>query len=147
MLSKIKNNNLLKTATSTHSIGLYLFLIISLSVAWSTAKIIQKNYELQQQITMLEQQVSIQQQQNKNQQLKNLYYQTDTFLELGARKYFSKTLPGERVYVVPKSVALANTKPEQAPVAKPNTPKTHTKFIQNWLDWGNFLQGKNNQLD
>ncbi len=144
-IEKIKNNKTIQTFFSSRNLGLYLFLIISLSVAWSTAKIIQKNYELQKDITQLQQEVALQEQQNKNQALKNKYFETDTFLELGARKYFSKSLPGERIYSVPKDVAMANVKPMPSTILISKKTKTKAKVLQNWSDWLIFLQGKASQ--
>lgn len=143
MFEKIKNNTTIKTIFTSKNLGLYLFFIISLSVAWSTARIIQKNYELQKQITSLSQEVAIQQQTNDNQRLKNEYFKTDTFLELAARRYFLKSLPGEKMYAVPKEVALSYVKPvtlSPAEIAK--NKQQHSLFIKNWQSWINFFQGK-----
>ena len=146
MLEKIKNNTIIKTIFSSRNVGMYLFLIISLSVAWSTARIIQKNYELQKQIVSLSQEVAVQEQENINQRLRNQYYATDAFLELAARRYFLKSFPGERMYAVPKDVALANTKPEPENIASAKkNAKQYPFIIKNWQAWINFFQGKQNQ--
>jgi len=146
MLEKIKNNTIVKTVFSSRNVGMYLFLIISLSVAWSTARIIQKNYELQKQIVSLSQEVAVQEQENINQRLRNQYYATDAYLELAARKYFLKSFPGERMYAVPKEVALSYTKPEPESIATTkNNSKKYPFIIKNWQAWINFFQGKQNQ--
>ncbi|MCA9350155.1 hypothetical protein H6794_01150 [Candidatus Nomurabacteria bacterium] len=143
MFRKIKNNETLKELLSTKNLGLYLFLIVSLSVAWSTARIIQKNYDLQKQITTLSQEVSLQEQINQNQKLKNQYFETDAYLELAARKYFLKGLPGERLYAVPKEVAMSKIKPMPTQEQKQSNDLKNTPFfIQNWQNWFKFLQGQ-----
>jgi cell division protein FtsB len=143
MFQKIKNNETLKELLSTKNLGLYLFLIVSLSVAWSTARIIQKNYDLQKQITTLSQEVALQEQINQNQKLKNQYFETDAYLELAARKYFLKGLPGERLYAVPKEVAMSKiTAMPTQEKEQTNSPKKTLFFVKNWQDWLKFLQGQ-----
>ena len=44
MWQKLKNNQTLKNIFDTKNLGIYAIAIIALSVAWSSAKIIQKNY-------------------------------------------------------------------------------------------------------
>jgi cell division protein FtsB len=112
MLQKLKS--LIKHPT-THkllelrNIGLYVFGFMVLSVSWSGAKVIQVNYTLQKKIGVLQQQNEIKRLQNENDKLRNKYLETDQFLELAARRQFGLAAPGEKAYVVPKSVALANS--------------------------------------
>lgn len=119
--------------------------IVAFSVTWSSVRIIQKNYELEKAITSLEQEVAILDQQNQNQKLINQYYKTDTYLDLAARKYFSKGAPGEKLIVVPAEVA--NTYiikvPENQKTAA--SVKKVPKILQNLNAWGNFLSGKKQQ--
>jgi cell division protein FtsB len=141
MFSKIKNHPTFKMITDVRNLGLYLLVVITLSVAWSSVKSIQKNYEIEKQITTLTQQVEVLEQETQNQALKNDYYKTDAFLELAARKYFGKGLPGEQFISVSTEVADKYTHPEVAraeETAKANAKPT-PKIIQNWQDWFDFF--------
>jgi hypothetical protein len=139
MLQKIKNNPTLKMLINTRNIGLYLLVIITLSVSWSTIKAIQKNYDIEKQITTLTQEVDILDQETKNQALKNDYYRTDAFLDLAVRKYFSKALPGEQFISVPNQVADKYTHPEATASTDSKSSKPKPQIIQNWQDWINFF--------
>ena len=59
MFNKIKNNHIIKSIFSSQGLGLYLLVIIALSVTWSSIKIIQKNYGLEKQIVRIQQEVDI----------------------------------------------------------------------------------------
>lgn len=123
----------------TRNLGLYALVIIALSVTWSSIKVIQKNYGLEKQITVLQQQVDILNQQTKNLKLENQYYNTTAFLDLAARKYFGLANPGEKLILVPTEVAQKYIHPAPTSTSSsiPKKPKSH--FIQNLQDWTNFF--------
>lgn len=109
MKEKIKSitaNRIVKQLFDVRNIGLYIFGLIALSITWSGIKVVQTNYGLQKQIATLEQEAAISDLQNANLNLKNQYYQTDQFLELAARRQFGLALPGEKMLLVPKDIAL-----------------------------------------
>lgn len=142
MFTKLKVYLIKIFSINTHTIGLLVIVAIAVSVTYSSAKIIHKNYTLQQQITILQQQNQLQEQINVNQKLKNQYFTTDAYLELAARRYFNKSAPGERVVLVPESVANKHA----APPAEQNTVAIAASkdpwFINNWRAWADFLSGK-----
>ena len=139
MFQKIKNNQTLKMLLNTRNLGLYILLVITLSVTWSSIKAIQKNYEIEKQISALTQEVEVLTQETKNMALKNEYYKTDAFLELAARKYFGKALPGEQFISVPTAVADKYTHPEADVVQTTSTEKPKPQIIQNWQAWIDFF--------
>ncbi len=144
MIKKIKKIISNQDIFNSKNMSLVLFLIISLSVTWSTAKIIQKNYSLQQQINQLDQEVALQQQINQNQKIKNKYFETDSYLEIAARKYFQKSFPGEKLYIVPKEVALSKIKPLPAEKSGNESLSERSFIIKNWQSWINFVLGRQN---
>jgi cell division protein FtsL len=149
VLKKINKNKFVNSFLDSKSLLLYAVVIIALSVTWSSLKIIQKNFELQKQITEIQQKVDIQNQINKNQQLKNQYYKSDAYLDIAARKYFGKASPGENVIVIPKDVASSYVQPAKA---SENTDKKTTKsnqpqIIHNWQSWINFFLHREQNLD
>src|SRR5690606_11096947 len=90
-------------------LGLIVFCVIVLLVSWSGVRVIETNYELQQQIARMEEETKLLELENANKKLENEYYNTDQYLELQARKQFGKAAPGETVLIVPESVALAHS--------------------------------------
>ncbi len=87
-------------------VGQLLFLVIVLLISWSGVKVIQTNYSLQKQISVLKQQNKLQQLQNENLALQNQYYNSNQYLELSARQNFGLAAPGEKEIIVPRQVAL-----------------------------------------
>lgn len=139
-LKSIKNNSLLKQIFDIGNVGLYAFLAVALAVSWSSIGIIQKNYDLQKDITVSEQKVAILQQEVENQKLDNEYYKTDAFLEIAARRLLTRAAPGEKLIIVPKSVAATYiSPPEETPQSKETAKKDQTA---NWRAWFDFFLGK-----
>lgn len=134
MLQKLKQNTILKSLLDGRNLGLYAVAIVALSVTWSSAKAIEKNYALQKQITHIRQEVAIQEQENKNIALKNEYYKTDAYLELAARKYFGKAAAGETLLLVPRDVAKSYVHPTPA-VTNDQSTSSANRIIQNWQAW------------
>ncbi len=129
------------SSIDTRTIGLGAVLIVAISVTYSSAKIIHKNYQLEQQITILQQENSLQEQVNGNQKLTNEFYKTDAYLDLAARKFFNKAAAGETLVLVPEEVAIKFTTPVPDPTSNPNNKKAPT-FLTNWRTWIDFLGGK-----
>lgn len=142
MFVRLKTQLIKIFSINTHTIGLLVIAAIAISVTYSSAKIIHKNYTLQQQITMLKQQNQLQEQTNVNQKLKNQYYTTDAYLELAARRYFNKSVPGERVVLVPETVAKKHAAPKLDPTTAIISSSKDPWFIKNWRAWADFLSGK-----
>lgn len=148
MLDKIKNipEKLLSFVkkyqlSDPRTWGLIVFALISAAVTWSGAKAIQVNFDLQKQEVATAELNKVQQLKNQTQSLKNEYYKTDEYKELAARRLFGKAAPGEKVYVVPKDVALKYVSPEvtEPALAKPKNPLKLPKYQQNIQDWLDFF--------
>lgn len=126
------------------NIGLYIFALLVLSVTWSSAKVLQRNYELQKQVAVLEQQNRVAELQNQTIELRNKYLKSDEYVELEARRQTGKGLPGEQVLLVPKEIALQNTVPPlELPAATTSLDQsTRPWFAQNVRDWFDFFRGQ-----
>lgn len=148
MFEKIRNsinNKKLQQLLDPHNIALYIFGIIVLAIAWSGAKTVQNNYQLQKQITTLQQQNQLLALQNGNTFLKNQFYRTNTYLELSARQNLGLALPGEQVLVVPKSTAMKYVDPKLAKNKQPvqlQPNDTRSKYVKNLEAWRDFLLGR-----
>ena len=150
MLAKIKKipfSDYIKSLSDIRTVGLVIFCIIVLLVTWSGIKVVQTNYDLQKQISVMKQQNDVKKIENSNLALRNKYFETDDSLELVARKQFNKALPGETMVIVPKSVALAHSvEPtkgvsEKQPKLEDNGP-TYERNFNAWID---FLFKKKDQ--
>ena len=138
----------LKAAASSHwvrdmrDIRVVAFMavgIIMMLFSWSIVGVIQTNYELQKKIAELEQRNQVYELEKTNLKLKNEYYNTSQYLELTARKAFGRAAPGERVYIVPESVALKHTVPmpeEQKAEEKTEDIKpAYQRYFEAWADF------------
>ncbi len=146
MLQKIKKyqdqllaHPRLRQFQDVRAIGLLIFLVVALMVSWSGAKVIQRNYELQKQISELRQQTAVDELSNNNLKLQNHYFETEQYLDLKARQDFGKGLPGETLLLIPRDVALTYiTKP--AETKEEVTPESQRPAYQrNFQAWINFL--------
>jgi cell division protein FtsB len=148
MFDKIRysiGNKKVQQLLDPRNIALYIFGVIVLAIAWSGAKTVQNNYQLQKQITQLQQQNQLLALSNGNTFLQNQYYQSSTYLELSARQNLGLALPGEQELVVPKATALKYINPSLATPMQSDqsSPKdTRSKFIKNLEAWRDFLLGR-----
>lgn len=77
---------------------------------------------------------------NSNLALRNQYLETDQYLELTARRQYNKALPGEKMLVVPVTVALSHT--VEPPVVEEQVPTVETEgpwYERNFNAWLDFL--------
>lgn len=143
MVQKIKKflkSPSLKQLQDVRVLGLLMFVILALLVSWSTITAIQTNYGFQKQIATLEQENQVKQLENNNQELTNKYYQSNEFLELSARRQFGKAAPGEKLVIVPKSVAIAKTVDTTAANKANAEPPAQSSAAQsNFQAWMNFF--------
>jgi cell division protein FtsB len=151
MFDKIKNLLTDKKARQlfdARNIGLYIFGLVVLAIAWSGAKTVQSNYQLQKQIATLKQQNQVLWLQNDNIYLQNQYYKTDQYQELSARQNLGLAAPGEKVMLVPKNVALRYTDPSLEPAAPAvaSAADKRPAYVKNLEAWRDFLLGRKNDI-
>ncbi len=112
MIEKIKKlitSPYVKQFRDIRFIGFCVFGVLVLIVSWSSIGVIETNYQLQRNISKIDQQNAVFGLVNNNLKLKNEYFNTDQYLELQARQQFGKAAPGEKLILVPKSVAFSHT--------------------------------------
>ncbi|MBW3568550.1 septum formation initiator family protein [Candidatus Parcubacteria bacterium] len=148
MQAKIKISDLrrvIKTLSDVRLVGLIMFGVVAVLVAWSSLKTLQVNYELQKKEAVLRQKNTNQKLSNENLKLKNTYLETDEYLELTARRQFNKAAPGEKLYLIPEEVALSKTAelPLDQPETKEELDKSKPKYQQNFEAWLDFLLQRN----
>lgn len=96
-LTKIFNNKTLSFA---------VFLVLAASLTWNTVKVIQRNFELQQQVNNLTGEVELLKVKNQNKKYQIEYFKSNVFLELAAREKFKKAAAGEKVVNLPKDTTV-----------------------------------------
>lgn len=152
MLDKIKSiKNIgdlawLDQFKDVRAIGLVVFLLIALMVSWSGAKVIQTNYDLQKQISEMQQENQVSELANNNLKLENQYYNTNQYLELKARQDFGLGMPGEKLVMVPREVALAHTINEAADTSVPTASSKKPQYQKNFESWINFFMHRENAI-
>lgn len=148
MLQKTKNylkHSSFKQLQDVRVLGLIVFGILAVLVSWSTITAIQTNYDLQKQITALQQENDVKKLANTNQELTNEYYKSNQFLELAARRQFGKAAPGEKLVLVPKSVALSYTVEPSSQTSQPKeSPAQTSRYQRNFQAWMDFFMHRLN---
>jgi cell division protein FtsB len=144
MLEKIKNyykNPIWHNFRDVRFLGFLVFGVLTLLASWSGVNVIETNYELQKEIARIDQQNQVKQLANSNLKLQNEYYNTDTYLELQARKAFGKGAPGESLLLVPRDIALKHAQELPEVKAQQIATKTVQKptYRQNFDDWIEFI--------
>jgi len=143
-IKKQLNNKTIRQLADIRNIALIIFGIIVLAIAWSGAKTVQSNYQLQKQIASLRQQNDVLYLQNGNAYLQNQFYGSNEYLELSARQNLGLAAPGEKVMLVPKNVAMKYVDPALAD-RRDNTAAaldSRSKVTKNIEAWRDFLLGR-----
>ena len=93
-IQTIQHHAITQQLRDVRVLGFLVFGVMVLLVSWSGVGVIESNYELEKQVAKLEQQNKVSQFENENQKLQNQYLATDEYIDMTARKQFSKALPG-----------------------------------------------------
>jgi cell division protein FtsB len=143
MIEKIKkyhDHQFFKQFRDIRFNGFIVFGILVLLVSWSGVSVIETNFELQKQVSKLEQQNQVAELENNNLKLQNQYYNSDQYLELTARRQFGKGQPGEKLLLVPESVARKYTvdipdTTKQADVTPTLTKPLWQRNLESWINF------------
>ncbi|MEK7603462.1 MAG: septum formation initiator family protein [Patescibacteria group bacterium] len=143
MLQKIKNftkHPLFVQLRDIRVVGLLVFTGLVFLVSWSTVNVIQSNYDLQKKVVRLQRQNEVTDLENQTLKLRNEYLKTDQYLELTARRQFGLAAPGEKLVLVPKSVALRYAPSPAEKPAENQTAETDKPLYQrNFEAWMEFF--------
>lgn len=137
--SKISTTRIRELFT-LYQISVMVIIVISFSILWAGIRVVQRNYILLKQVSVLEQEIELMKISVANQKLMNEYYSTDSYGEIAARRLLNKSMPGEKLMLVPKSLAL-----ETVPVALASgnvDTEEYKPKLNNWQKWIRFLSGK-----
>lgn len=121
-------------------IGLGLLVIIVALISWSSIKVIETNWRLQQQIAETGQNNQLQKLTNENLKLQNQYFESDQYLDVAARSTFGLAAEGETVLIVPEATAMSYT--TSMPEDEPGKESDHAKqpaYQRNFQAWVDFF--------
>jgi len=153
MFTKIQNfwnSSRTRQLTDIRNISLYVFAVVVLAITWSAAKTVQSNYELQKEVSKLKQQNEVLKLYNENVALENKYLATDQYLELAARQNLGLAATGEKVLLVPSSVAMKYIDKSLLPQSDTSgsaEEDTSPDYIKNLRAWRDFLLGRGLSAD
>ena len=148
MFDKIQNifkSKKTRQLADVRNVVLYVFGVLVLAIAWSSARTVQDNYQLQKKISELQQQNRVLSLMNGNTYLQNQFYETEEYLELSARQNLGLAAPGEKVLNVPKSVAMKYVNPALADTRDATTASSidnRPRYTKNLQAWRDFLLGR-----
>lgn len=143
-MPKINNPDLHKKIerfSDIRVIGLIAFGIVVLLVSWSILNVLEVNYQLEKERADVKQKNQIQKLQDDNLKLQNVYLQSNEYLELSARRQLNRALPGEKLYLIPRSVAMANTVnlPKTKHQIEQEKKSRQSKYARNIEAWKTFF--------
>ncbi len=143
-IKKLQKSSWISALSDVRNLGLIVFGVIAVLVTWSGVRVVQTNYDLQKQISVYQQTNDLQKLENSNLLLSNKYLETDQYLELAARKQFNKANAGEKLLIVPESVALKYSVPitSEPEVAPQSIQDEGPWYERNFNAWMKFIFNK-----
>lgn len=128
---------------SPHNLAIYVFALLAFSISWSTAKVIQKNYSIQKEISALSQENEIRELENQKLKYHINYYKSDAYLEVEARRKFNKAVAGENLLVFPRPSNDGSEANEDISELTEKAKMKEQSKSRSWLDnmraWRDFL--------
>lgn len=112
-------------------------LVIGAGWVWGSVSVMQRNYDLQKELTYKRNQLQLAELETANLQLQNRYYQTREYKELAVRENLGLVSPGESVLILPDNSAAVKLA-DQASEPVVTVP---TEDLSNFQQWINFLFG------
>jgi cell division protein FtsB len=116
-----------------------VFAVIVLMITWSGVKSIETNYGLQKQISTLKQKNDLQKLENTNLSLENEYFNSNQYLELVARQDFGLGAPGEKLIIVPETVAMSYTTSIPLTAGSASNDANQPGYQKNFQSWVDFF--------
>ena len=144
MMQNIKNKlhtaiELAKRASRPDIIAAVIIAVTVVGVTVNTTAVIMQNYQLEREVRVMQQKVVVAEIELETQKAKNQYYGTDYYLDIAARKQLSKGSAGEKLIIVPKSVALAQLPSDY--LSSKKTESVDESNLPNYRKWQQFITG------
>lgn len=120
------------------SIKIITYLVI-FYILFLLSRTLWTNYNLRASIEKLNQQIAVLNKEKKTLENLNLYYQSDSFKELEARRKLGLKAPGEQVMILSTTPAPQNFSQELEKEKEKTAPKANETSNPNWLLWWDFF--------
>jgi len=117
-------------------IGTYVFIVY---ILFLLGRVLWTNFNLKESISKLHQQIAVLEQQKKDLNNLILYYQSDSFKELEARRKLGFKKPGEKVVILELSPSAENFPEEVEKEKKGVAGKSTASVKPNWRLWWEFF--------
>jgi len=132
-------SNVARRISKPDVIAAVIIAVTVVGVTINTTAVIMQNYQLERDVRVMQQKVAVAEIELQTQRAKNEYYGTDYYLDIAARKQLSKGSPGEKLIIVPKSVALAQLPSDYERASK--VVAEDSSNLPNYRKWQQFLTG------
>ena len=119
----------IRRRATLNNVVLMLACLIAIGWLWGTVVSLQKNFALQKEVDALQRDIQIAEIENATLQFARQYYGSNEYLELRARQYLNKALPGEHLVFLPAAPKIPAVSPAQDRPASPDD----TSNFQQWM--------------
>ncbi|EKD56255.1 MAG: hypothetical protein ACD_58C00245G0001 [uncultured bacterium] len=125
----------------TNNLGRVIILLIILYILFNLGRSIFSNYQVNEKILNVNNEITDLANQNQMIKNQNLYYQTNTYKEIEARRKLDLKKEGETVVIVPENSDKTDTT-DISDSTSSDHPSKKIAIIPNYVKWWNFLIGK-----
>jgi cell division protein FtsB len=133
-----KQHHRLKVVSNAGRVALTIAVIIY--VTWTVGISINRNYKTNQIITQLKSNIEDLKLALAEEKDMIVYYQTDSYRDVEARRRLGAIAPGEKVIILPKSIENGNSSPEDQNGTLTNGPTyANNKSSSNPQKWWKFI--------
>lgn len=121
----------------TNNLVRFLLVLVILYILFNLGRSIFQNYQVNEKINRINTDIADLQKQKQALLNQNLYYQTDTFKEIEARKKLGLKREGETMVIVPENQQQDN---QNSPNGSSNKTKSSSwEFAPNYLKWWQYV--------
>jgi len=122
-----------------HFFNQFLIYLLLLYTFVMLGRVIYLNYQLNKKTDQMKSDIAKIQQQNKNLANLNIYYQSDSFKEVEARRTLGLVKPGEKVALVPTELAPTDFNTSVQSQAAQIAPKEKVVINKNYQLWWQYF--------
>lgn len=141
-MPKIKTKQLIYKIRHTYATPsnavIALAFVIAAGWAWGSVNVMQRNYDLQRNVSQKQRELRLVELQTQNLEYEKEYYKTNEYQSLAARDVLGLGDPGERALIFSK-----NSEPPQDKTKETKKPTPVLDRPSNMQQWANFMFGGN----
>lgn len=134
MLDKLKE----KFNFLSNQLARIVILLVILYIIFNIGKSINNNYQINQKIAKLNQEIAELESDNRQAENINLYYQTDAYKEIEARRQLGLKKPDEKVVIIPENSSDSSAVDDYIK----NNQSEEDNSLPNYRKWWNYVLGE-----